>query len=123
MHLRYGAHSRYRWPKNFKTEGYPSDYSYYSMSGAIYSTTATSNSDGKWPEIQPEILPNFESQFELPKLEIDQILPNHQLELEELMRIHTLFAGDGGRRKEIEVVEIQAKIGSFLADSGGAGPR
>ncbi|KAI5351041.1 hypothetical protein L3X38_003932 [Prunus dulcis] len=72
-------------------------------------------------ELILEIRPNFGSQIELPTLEIDQILPNYQLEHIERMEKHTKFKENGGRKCANELHEIPSKTvqtACFVAVSG-----
>ena len=75
--------------------------------------------DRKWLESHPEIWPNFGLQIELAKLEIEQILPNHQLEHIERMEKHAKFEENGGRRCPNELYEISSKTVQTALFRGG----
>ncbi|KAI5351541.1 hypothetical protein L3X38_004432 [Prunus dulcis] len=100
----------------------PNSYPRYNTPfGTTFILGPTSKNDRKWPESHPEIRPHFGLQIELPMLEIDQILPNHQLEHIERMEKDTKFEENGGRRCPNELHEIPSKTVQttlFLVVSG-----
>ncbi|KAI5335293.1 hypothetical protein L3X38_025426 [Prunus dulcis] len=67
-------------PKILHTASPNSYPTYNTLFGTTFVLGPTSKNNRKWPESHPEIWPNFGLQIKLPTLEIDQILPNHQLE-------------------------------------------
>ncbi|CAL8994080.1 unnamed protein product, partial [Prunus brigantina] len=69
----------------------------------------TPKSDRKWPESRSQNQPKSNSKIKLPRLKIDEIIPNHQLDHEEWMNFHTLITKNGPRRREIGAGEVSSK--------------
>ncbi|KAI5324553.1 hypothetical protein L3X38_033626 [Prunus dulcis] len=114
-----GSLINFRQPEILQTASPNSYPRYNTLFGITFVLGPTSKNDRKWPESHPEIWPNFGLQIELPTLEIDQILPNHQLEHIERMEKHTKFEENGGRRCLNELHEILSQTVQTALFRGG----
>ncbi|KAI5351185.1 hypothetical protein L3X38_004076 [Prunus dulcis] len=113
------------WQPEILQTASPNSYPRYkTLFGTTFVLEPTSKNDWKWPESHPEIQPNFGLQIKLPTVEIDQILPNHQLEHIERMEKHNKFEENGGQRCLNELHEIPSKtVQTALFHGGFRGPR
>ncbi|KAI5335612.1 hypothetical protein L3X38_025745 [Prunus dulcis] len=114
-----GVLINFRQPEILQTASPNSYHEYNTLFGTTFVLGPTSKNDQKWPKSHPEIWPNFGLQIELPTLEIDQIITNHQLEHIKRMQKHTKFEENGGRRCPNELHEIPSKTVQTALFHGG----
>ena len=117
-----GGLINFRQPKILQTASPNSYPRYNTLFGTTFVLGPNSINDRKWLESRPEIQSNFGLQIELPTLEIDQILPNHQLEHIKRMEKYTKFEENDGRRCPNELHEIPSKTFQTALFRGGFRP-
>ena len=106
---RVGGLINFRQPKILQIASQNSYPRYNTLFETTFVLEPTSKNGRKWPESHLEMKPNFGLQIELPTLELDQFLHNHQLEHIERMEKQTKFEENGGRWCPNELHEIPSK--------------
>ncbi|CAL8131701.1 unnamed protein product [Prunus armeniaca] len=124
-----GCPKQYRSLENLKITNHHLGYRFYSTSGAFYSTTTKSNSDGNRPEFHFEIRPKPRFQNQDSRQQIDPNLCNRQLEHVKRGRTLTCFTGIERQRRRrndgnfpIQTNRNRGRISRFPVEkTGGSG--